>query len=332
MEQEPIKILYVDDEVGNLNYFKSAFRREFKVLIASSGAEGLDILSENQDIPVILTDQRMPKMTGVSFLMKSMEILPEAIRVLVTGFSDMETVINAINHGNIYYFIHKPWSYDEMRIVIQKSLETYQLRVQNKELQLQAERQEKERISSQLIALRNQINPHFLFNCLNTLRAMIPENEDARLFIQHMSATYRYMLDHQEENFATLTDELKFAEDYVYLQQVRFRDAFRYEVRIPEETMKKCLPSGALQLLVENAIKHNAASRSKPLQVEVYSEEDFIVVQNNYQPRPEGGAESMGIGQSNLIKRLQFFTNREAEFFQQGEHYFAKVPLLDNLS
>ena len=97
-----IKILYVDDEVGNLNYFKSAFRREFQVLVAGSGAEGLEVLQENPDIPVILTDQRMPKMTGVAFLMKSMEILPEAIRVLVTGFSDMETVINAINHGNIY--------------------------------------------------------------------------------------------------------------------------------------------------------------------------------------------------------------------------------------
>ncbi len=331
MADEPIKILYVDDEVGNLNYFKSAFRREFQVLVASSGAEGLEILGENNDIPVILTDQRMPKMTGVSFLMKSMEIAPEAIRVLVTGFSDMETVINAINHGNIYYFIHKPWSYDEMRIVIQKALETYQLRVQNKELQIRSERQEKERISSQLIALRNQINPHFLFNCLNTLRAMIPENEDARLFIQHMSSTYRYMLDHQEENFAAIREELKFAEDYVYLQRVRFRDAFNYQVRLSSATQGKSLPSGALQLLVENAIKHNAASRSKPLFVEVYDEDGFLTVKNNYQPRPEG-SESMGIGQSNLVKRLQFFTDREAEFYLEAEHYYAKIPLLEILS
>lgn len=322
-----IKILYVDDEVGNLNYFKSAFRREFQVLVAGSGAEGLEVLQENPDIPVILTDQRMPKMTGVAFLMKSMEILPEAIRVLVTGFSDMETVINAINHGNIYYFIHKPWSYDEMRIVIQKSLETYQLRVQNKELQIVAERQEKERISSQLIALRNQINPHFLFNCLNTLRAMIPDNNNARKFIQRMSSTYRYMLAHQESNFSTLPEELKFAEDYIYLQEVRFGDALNYKVSVSEEMMGLNLPSGALQLLVENTIKHNAASRSKPLHIEIYNEHEYIVVRNNYQPRPEG-SESMGIGQSNLVKRLAFFTDKQAEFFMEANHYYAKVPLL----
>ena len=327
---EPIKILYVDDEIGNLNYFKSAFRREFQVLIASSGAEGLEILEENRDIPVILTDQRMPKMTGVSFLMKSMEIVPEAIRVLVTGFSDMETVINAINHGNIYYFIHKPWSYDEMRIVIQKSLETHQLRVQNKELQIRAERQEKERISSQLIALRNQINPHFLFNCLNTLRAMVPENDGARNFIQHLSSTYRYMLDHQDENVSSVKDELKFTLDYVYLQKVRFGNAFDYEVLLSEDAKKKFLPSGTLQLLVENAIKHNAASKVKPLFVEVVDEDGFVIVKNNFQPRPEG-SESMGIGQTNLVKRLKFLTDKEAEFYQMAEHYFSKVPLLDNL-
>ncbi len=326
----PIKILYVDDEVGNLNYFKSAFRREFTVLIAGSGAEGLEILKENQDIPVILTDQRMPKMTGVSFLMKSMEILPEAIRILVTGFSDMETVINAINHGNIYHFIHKPWSYDEMRIVIQKALETHQLRVQNRELQIKAERQEKERISSQLIALRNQINPHFLFNCLNTLRAMIPDNEDARKFIQHMSSTYRYMLDHQDSNLANLTNELKFAKDYIYLQKVRFGDALDYNINIQNGIYEMSLPSGALQLLVENTIKHNAASRTKPLIIDIYDESGYMVVKNNYQPRPEA-MESMGIGQSNLRKRLEFFTEQKAEFFKEDEFYYAKIPLLENL-
>ena len=325
-----IKILYVDDEVGNLNYFKSAFRREFEVLIASSGAEGLELLKENKDIPVILTDQRMPKMTGVSFLMKSMEILPEAIRILVTGFSDMETVINAINHGNIYYFIHKPWSYDEMRIVIEKALETYQLRVQNRELQIRAERQEKERISSQLIALRNQINPHFLFNCLNTLRAMIPDNDDARTFIQHLSSSYRYMLDHQESNLATLEDELKFVKDYVYLQKVRFGDALSYFIDVSTDRYSKFLPSGALQLLAENTIKHNAASRSQPLQIDIYCENDYLVVRNNFQPRHDV-TDSMGIGQTNLIKRLEFFTDKKPEFYSENEFYYGKIPLLEKL-
>ena len=106
-----VKILYVDDERGNIDYFRSVFRREYEIVTANSGEEGLDILLKNQDIPVILTDQRMPRMTGVEFLRKSIDIARDSIRILVTGYADMETVINAVNLGHIYYYISKPWTY-----------------------------------------------------------------------------------------------------------------------------------------------------------------------------------------------------------------------------
>ena len=324
-----VKLLYVDDEEGNLNYFRTAFRREFDILLASSGAEGLEILKKHCDIPVILTDQRMPKMTGVTFLKKSREINQEALKILVTGFSDMDTVVNAINHGNIYYFIHKPWSYHSMRIVIQKALEAFQLRVENKNLQLKAEIQEKERLSSQLISLRNQVNPHFLFNCLNTLRAMVPGNDHARSFIQHLSSTYRYMLEHQEENTQTIQNELKFTKDYIYLQNVRFGEALIYDIKVPESEYNNLLPSGSIQLLVENALKHNAVSRNKPLTIEIFVDDCMIVVRNNYQTR-NALEESLGIGQQNLMKRLTFFTDIEPEFYLAAGYYYAKLPILRN--
>ena len=105
---QDIKILYVDDEQGNIDYFKTVFRREYQVLTATSGEEGLKILKEHDDISVIFTDQRMPRMTGIEFLKKAMPIAQEARRILVTGYADMETVIRAINQGHIFYYISKP--------------------------------------------------------------------------------------------------------------------------------------------------------------------------------------------------------------------------------
>lgn len=321
------KILYVDDEVGNLNYFKSAFRREFNVLTAESGDAALGILKENDDIPVILTDQRMPKMSGVTFLMQSINLVPDAIRILVTGYSDMETVISAINHGHIYYFINKPWSYDEMSIVIQRALDTYNLRVKNKELQLLNEQQEREKITAQLMMLQNQVNPHFLFNCLNNLSALVSDNKPARQFISKLSSIYRYLLEHRDHHLATLVDEVKFMQDYLYLQQVRFADALIVKNGIDEKVAEHTIPSGAIQLLVENAIKHNIATMSAPLNIEVYLEDGWLVVKNNFQPKPN--VESTGIGQQNLIKRYSLFTLTLPEFFEKDEFYYAKIPLLE---
>jgi len=321
------KILYVDDEIGNLNYFKSAFRREYNVITAESGDAALKILKEDNDIPVILTDQRMPKMSGVTFLMQSINLVPEAIRILVTGYSDMETVINAINHGHIYYFINKPWSYDEMSIVIQRALDTYNLRVRNKELQLQNEQQEKEKITAQLMMLQNQVNPHFLFNCLNNLSALVNDNQPARDFIRKLSSIYRYLLDHRDNHLSTLTDEFIFMENYLYLQKVRFADALTFKNLITGEYPNIHIPSGAIQLLVENAIKHNVSTAKNPLNIEVYLEKDWLVVKNNFQLRPD--VESTGIGQQNLIKRYSLFTLKLPEFQKEGDFYIAKIPLLE---
>lgn len=321
------KILYVDDEIGNLNYFKSAFRREFNVLTAESGDAALKILKEDQDIPVILTDQRMPKMSGVTFLMQSINLVPDAIRILVTGYSDMETVINAINHGHIYYFINKPWSYDEMSIVIQRALDTYNLRVKNKELELKSEQQEKEKITAQLMMLQNQVNPHFLFNCLNNLSALVNENEPARKFIRKLSSIYRYLLEHKNHHLASIDEEFDFMNNYLYLQKVRFADALKFENQVKQPFPRLFIPSGAIQLLVENAIKHNVVTVNDPLNISVSQEDDWLIVKNNFQSKPD--VESTGIGQQNLIKRYGLFTLKLPEFYSDGESYIAKIPLLE---
>ena len=126
-------ILYVDDEEDNLTVFNSAFRRDYKVHLALSGQEGLEILKKNE-VQLIITDQRMPEMTGIQFLEKIIPDYPDCIRMILTGFSDIEAIIQAINTGRVYRYITKPWSKEDLKINIDKALETYHLRDQNRKL------------------------------------------------------------------------------------------------------------------------------------------------------------------------------------------------------
>ena len=130
--KDVFNVLYVDDEENNLNSFRAALRRNYNIYTALSGEEGMDILSKN-DIHVVVTDQRMPHMTGVQFLQ---HIPPEKdnIRIILTGFSDIESIIEAINTGMVYRYITKPWDKDELKITIDNAIETIMLRRNNKHL------------------------------------------------------------------------------------------------------------------------------------------------------------------------------------------------------
>jgi class 3 adenylate cyclase/FixJ family two-component response regulator len=131
-EKNLYNVLYVDDEANNLNSFRAALRRDYNVFTALSGEEGIEILSKN-DIHVVVTDQRMPNMTGVQFL----QHIPgdqDNIRIILTGFSDVESIIEAINTGKVYRYITKPWDKDELKITIDNAVETVILRRDNKQL------------------------------------------------------------------------------------------------------------------------------------------------------------------------------------------------------
>ncbi len=131
--QEKIKMLYVDDEAHNLTSFKATFRKDFKVHIAGSGAEGLEIV-EKEELHIILTDQRMPNMTGIEFLEKAQVINPEPIRILITGYTDINAVVDAINKGQVYRYLNKPWNEGDLKATMEKAYEVYSLRRQNREL------------------------------------------------------------------------------------------------------------------------------------------------------------------------------------------------------
>ncbi len=133
MEKKNFNILYVDDEEHNLHSFKAVFRREYNIFTAQSGEQGIEIL-QNENINLIITDQRMPGMTGIQFLEKIVPQYPDVIRMVLTGFSDMDAIIDAINTGRVFRYISKPWDENELRMTIENSRRVYDLQKNNHQL------------------------------------------------------------------------------------------------------------------------------------------------------------------------------------------------------
>lgn len=123
--ENKINVLYLDDEENILFSFKATFRFKYNVFTALTGAEALDIIRKN-DIQIIITDQRMPEMTGVEFLEKVIEIKPDPMRILLTGYTDMGAVVDAINKGKIFHYLNKPWREEELTETISRAFEIYQ--------------------------------------------------------------------------------------------------------------------------------------------------------------------------------------------------------------
>lgn len=132
-EVEKINVLYVDDEEENLASFKATFRRFYTIHTATSAKEGVEIL-KNHPVEIIITDQRMPEKTGVEFLESIIKDYPEPIRILVTGYSDINAVVDAVNKGQIYKYIQKPWEAEYMKNLINKAYEVFHLRAENIQL------------------------------------------------------------------------------------------------------------------------------------------------------------------------------------------------------
>jgi response regulator RpfG family c-di-GMP phosphodiesterase len=133
MSAQHIHILYIDDEINNLTAFRAAFRRLYTVYTAASAAEAEQLLIEHE-VHIIISDQRMPKMTGIEFFETILDKHPEPIRILLTGYADINAVIDAINKGQVYKYFSKPWNEEELKHNIEKAYEVFSLRRENKEL------------------------------------------------------------------------------------------------------------------------------------------------------------------------------------------------------
>jgi response regulator RpfG family c-di-GMP phosphodiesterase len=133
MAEKKITILYVDDEENNLTSFKATFRLRYNVITALSGEEALKML-ENRHVELIITDQRMPNMTGIEFLEKVLDKFPEPMRLLLTGYADMTAVIDSVNKGKIFHYLTKPWNEEEVEKTLKRAIEAYEEKQKMKEM------------------------------------------------------------------------------------------------------------------------------------------------------------------------------------------------------
>lgn len=184
-------------------------------------------------------------------------------------------------------------------------------------------------IQTQFEALKNQINPHFLFNTLSTLMSLIEDDpKQASLFVQELSHIYRYVLQTKDKEVIDLEQELTFIQSYNFLISRRFGDNIQFHIDVPEEYWHYLLPPLSLHLLVENAIKHNAISRRRPLKVEiVVNEANYLVVRNNLQPKSVLPS-STKIGLNNIKERYRYLTSKQVKINKLENDFIVELPLL----
>lgn len=199
---------------------------------------------------------------------------------------------------------------------------------ERKSLQLEWEKAQKQNILSQFDALKNQINPHFLFNSMNALSVLIKsDTAKAVKFTREFSKVFRYTLDIKDNVVIKLSEELDFVNAYIYLQNIRYGNNLDVQIEIDAKKLNDYMPPFSLQLPIENALKHNVISTELPLRIYVRNKGDFIEVLNNMQPRKEVVA-STKIGQINLEKRYGLISDEKPTFHTDGITYTARIPIL----
>ncbi len=184
-----------------------------------------------------------------------------------------------------------------------------------------------EKLIFQNETLKNQVNPHFLFNSLNTLSSLIPTQPDvAEEFTNRLSSIYRYILEYSTSDRVPLNIELAFIKDYFFLHKIRDEGKIQLQVNIDENEKYEILPV-SLQILVENAVKHNKATRESPLKISIYIDDNFIIVKNNLQ-KMSGQMKSTQVGLKNLGQRVNLISRKALIVEETADEFIVKIPLL----
>ncbi len=204
------------------------------------------------------------------------------------------------------------------------------LQVEKQETRIENEHLKQQSLQNELIALKNQVDPHFLFNSLNSLTSLIRDNEPATQFVKKLSYMYRYILQSGDSDLVSVKDELKFLESYTYLMQTRYRDRFTIDINIEPHYLEQEIPPLALQLLVENSVKHNEISETNPLKVSVYSKDGSLFVDNPIRLR-KTFTEGTKNGLMNLKKRYILLLRKELTVRTDNNIFSVQLPLIKPL-
>ncbi len=194
---------------------------------------------------------------------------------------------------------------------------------------LETQKLKTQQVASQLETLKNQISPHFLFNSLNTLAAIIPEDQNSAVkFTEKLSEVYRYILSYKDKELVPLETELDFIESYLYLLKMRYPENLFVEYKIEEKDKKMFVAPLTLQMLVENAIKHNVISKSKPLTIEIYTDSQKNIVVKNQLQKKVIGYNSTRTGLDNIKKRYKYLSHKTIEIIDTNTSFIVSIPLI----
>lgn len=234
---------------------------------------------------------------------------------LILGINPNQSETGYIYFGYVIVFI--------ILVFVAKILR-YQVFRENDKLEKEILKQQS--AQSELAALKSQINPHFLFNSLNSLSSLVRENKEAKTFVSKLSFLYRYILQSGEKDLVSLKEELKFLDSYTHLIKTRYRDNFSINIDIPNQFLERELPVLTLQLLVENTVKHNEISVNKPLTVNIFIEKEYLIVENIINPKLTT-IDSSGQGLSNIDKRCFLLKNKHILIETVNNKFVVKIPL-----
>ncbi|MEQ9306074.1 MAG: histidine kinase, partial [Marinoscillum sp.] len=198
------------------------------------------------------------------------------------------------------------------------------------ESELAMERFQKESMSSQLETLKNHLDPHFLFNNLNILSALIDKDaEQSQEFLGRFAQVYRTMLLTKAEDLVTLEEEMNFIETYIFLIRTRFQDFIQFRIELDEDSLFYMMPPLTLQMLIENAVKHNNITADEPLVIKIFRDGCRLFVENNINEKPEDLKTKSGTGLKNIKARYKYYTDEEVTIDRVGEVFRASLPLIE---
>lgn len=276
---------------------------------------------------------RKSKRTGLKFfttlivdLSLGLFLLLYFIRIYVSVFTDIpvETFLDGKNESIVRVIILS-FSVLIIYLIIDFLLYSYN---EFSRIQIEGVSGKRKQLQLQFEALKTQLSPHYLFNSLNTISALLYKSPvDTELFIRNLSKTYQYIIATHRESLVALEKELQFVQDYLHLLKVRFGDAINLTINIPDENRKLALPPMSLQILMENAVKHNTFSDEEQLFVEItLKNNDTIIVKNNILKQPKQ-VSSFKIGLNNIKSQYRFLTNRSVQL-KKDQFFTVELPLL----
>jgi len=199
-----------------------------------------------------------------------------------------------------------------------------------RQLSINEEKIKREAITSRYESLKNQVNPHFLFNSLNVLTTLVYKDQDlAAKFIKQLANVYRYVLDMKDKELVDIGTEIEFLRSYAFMQQIRHGDGLKIRIDVPSDTHLQVVPL-SIQMLMENAIKHNVISKDEQLNIDISMDDsDYLIVSNNLQRKPSGKkVDHTGIGLENIKARYEFLTDRPLIVEENTKEFSVKIPIL----